>query len=258
MVTIKSAFQPPWFDSELDSICKTKNKLLNKYKKTKDNKIMEEIKKIRKKFRKACEKKKRDNILNDDDPAIIKKKFWSYLKSTSNSTRIPETISYKGRFRSYIKDKAELFNKYFSAQFSSPSEYNIHINMENDPNINKKFNESDVYNRLRKLNANKAAGPDNIHGKILKLCAKGVAKPLAIIYNRCFHEGKIPKLWKLGSVVPVFKKGDKSFVDNYRPISLTCLPMKIFEYCIRDLLMEKCVDQIDPKVRSKPIWNEML
>ena len=247
IVTIKSGFQPPWFDSELDSICKMKNKLLNKYKLTKDDKIKEEIKKIRKKFRKTCEKKKRDNVLNDDDPAIIKKKFWSYLKSTSTSTRIPETVSYKGRFRSNTKDKADLFNKYFSEQFSSPSDYGININMENDPNINTYFNESDIYNLARKLNANKAAGPDKIHRKILKICAKGLAKPLSIIYNRCFHEGKIPKLWKVGSVVPVFKKGDKSCVENYRPISLTCLPMKIFEYCIRDLLMVKCFDLIDPR-----------
>ena len=171
----------------------------------------------------------------------------SYLKSTSNSTRIPETVSYNGRFRSNTKDKADLFNKYFSEQFSSPSDYGININMENDPNINTYFNESDIYNLARKLNANKAAGPDKIHGKILKFCAKGLAKPLSIIYNRCFHEGKIPKLWKLGSVVPVFKKGDKSCVENYRPISLTCLPMKIFEYCIRDLLMVKCFDLIDPR-----------
>ena len=247
IVTIKSDFQPPWFDSELDSICKAKNKLLDKYKSTKDAKIYEEIKKIRKRFRKTCEKKKRDNVFNDDDPALIKKKFWSYLKSTSNSTRIPETVSYKGRFRSIAKDKGDLFNKFFSDQFSNPSDYNININLENDPNINTVLRESDVYNFARKLNANKAAGPDNIHGKIIKLCARGLAKPLSILYNRCFHEGKIPKLWKLGSVVPVFKKGDKSSVENYRPISLTCLPMKIFEYCMRDLLMSKCSNLIDPR-----------
>ena len=35
-ITLKSNFQPPWFDSELDGICKKKNKLLNKYKRTKD------------------------------------------------------------------------------------------------------------------------------------------------------------------------------------------------------------------------------
>ena len=35
--------------------------------------------------------------------------------------------------------------------------------------------------------------------------------------------------------------------ENYRPISLTCLSMKIFEYCIRDLLMSKCAPLLDER-----------
>ena len=246
-VTIHSGFQPPWFDSELDSICKKKNKLINKYKATQDSNILDEIKKVRKKFKKTCEKKKRDNVINDDDPALIKKKFWSYLKSTSNSNRIPENVNYQGRFRSNLKDKANMFNKYFSEQFSCASKYDTDICYNNDPNSSTYFRESDVFWLIKKLNANKASGPDSIHGKLLKFSASGVAKPLSILFNRCFHEGKIPKLWKLGSIVPVFKKGDKSCVENYRPISLTCLPMKIFEYCVRDLLMSKCSNLIDKR-----------
>ena len=41
----------------------------------------------------------------------------------------------------------------------------------------------------------------------------------------------------MGNVVPVFKKGSKSLVENYRPISLTCIVMKIFEKLIHNELM---------------------
>ena len=99
-----------------------------------------------------------------------------------------------------------------------------------------------VFDLLRKMNANKAAGPDGIQSKLIKMCAKGLAKPLTIIFNKSFKTGFIPKKWKLANVVPIFKKGEKSSVTNYRPISLTSLPMKVFEYCIRDLLMIKCKD----------------
>ena len=84
----------------MDAICKKKNKLLDKYKETNDPKFYEEIKKIRKKFKTISMQKKRDNVFNDEDPAFIKKKFWSYFKSTSNICRIPETVNYKGKFRS--------------------------------------------------------------------------------------------------------------------------------------------------------------
>ena len=243
-VTVKSSFQPPWFDSELDAICKRKNKLLTKYRKAVDpenkTKINDEIKQIRKKFRKVSNKKKMDNIINDDDPALIKKKFWAFFKSTSNSCRIPETVHYGTRFRSNNFDASNLFNKYFSDQFSSPSKYDIDINFSDDLFKETKFDEKNVFDLLRKMNANKAAGPDGIQSKLIKMCAQGLAKPLTKLFNVSFKTGKIPKKWKLANVVPVFKKGDKSSVTNYRPISLTCLPMKIFEYCIRDLLINEC------------------
>ena len=243
-VTVKSSFQPPWFDSELDSLCKAKNKLLNKKKGT-DNEetkylIDEKIKKIRKKFKKLSTQKKRDNIINDDDPALVKKKFWSFFKATSNSCRIPETVHYGNKFRSKDSDVANLFNKFFSDQFSSPSNYDIAVNFSNDPFSETVFDESKIFDLLRKMNANKAAGPDGIQSKVIKCCARGLAKPLTFLFNKIFKSGKIPNSWKLANVVPVFKKGEKSSVTNYRPISLTSLPMKILEYCVKDLLMQQC------------------
>ena len=239
-VTTKSSFQPPWFDSELDNICKSKNKLLDKYKETNDSRYKNEANVLRKKFKKVCTQKKLDNVMNSDDPALVKKKFWSYYKSTSNSCRVPNTVHYKSKFRCINGDKAKLFNDFFSDQYSSPSNYDIHVKFENDPFANTKFEESTVFDFLRKINANKAAGPDGRQAKLMKYCARGLAKPLSKLYTKIFKSGSIPKLWKLANVVPVYKKGDKSSVENYRPISLTCLPMKVFEYCVKDMLMTKC------------------
>ena len=44
----------------------------------------------------------------------------------------------------------------------------------------------------------------------------------------------------MANVVPVFKKGSKASVENYRPISLTCLCMKIFEKIVREEIMKRC------------------
>ena len=63
---------------------------------------------------------------------------------------------------------------------------------------------------------------------------------MSLIYNKCYLTSTIPNEWKSAFVVPVHKKEDKSCVENYRPISLTCLVMKTFEVCIRDELMSRC------------------
>ena len=98
----------------------------------------------------------------------------------------------------------------------------------------------------KSINVNKACGPDGISGKNLKNCAGSLAYPLSLLYKLSYNSGIIPQEWKLANVVPVFKKGSKNLVENYRPISLTCLVMKIFEKIIRNELMIRCSDMINP------------
>ena len=46
-------------------------------------------------------------VVDDTDPAliVISKKFWKYVKSKTKSTRIPETVWYKNRFRNKTIDQ---------------------------------------------------------------------------------------------------------------------------------------------------------
>ena len=247
-ITIKSDFQPPWFDSETFKLCRKKDRLRAKYKVSKDPVHYQQYSNCRKDLKILIEDKMRANLDNDeDDPALISKKFWSHVKATSNSSRIPESVSYNGRFRNNISDQTELFNQYFFDQFSEPSNYDIPINFLDDAGANFVVNHTEVRTLLKKLNPNKAQGPDGIHGKILKNCAVGIAYPLTLIFNTSYKMGLIPDEWKLAHVVPVHKKGSKASVENYRPISLTCLSMKIFEKIIRDKIMYICQDKINQK-----------
>lgn len=206
--------------------------------------------------------KMRLNVEDENDPSLISKKFWKHVKSKSKSTRIPETVWYKNNFRNNPADQAQLFNTFFYEQFSQESKYDIDINMDNDQFIDLKFHELDIFLLLRDTNPTKAAGPDGIHGIFLKNCASSLAKPLSILFNISFVTGCIPDEWKLASVVPVHKKDDKGSVENYRPISLTSLIMKIFERCIRKQLFAVCEELIDPRqhgfLNSKSCTTQMV
>ncbi|CAB4042605.1 RNA-directed DNA polymerase from mobile element jockey, partial [Paramuricea clavata] len=44
--------------------------------------------------------------------------------------------------------------------------------------------------------------------------------------------------WKLSSIIPLHKKGDKNYVENYQPISFMCVVGKVLEHCIYNRLVE--------------------
>jgi hypothetical protein len=238
VVHIKSEFQPPWFDSDTFNFCRKKERLRQKFKRTGELKHELEFVKCRRDFKKLVSHKMRENLSNDDDPALITKKFWSYVKSKSQSSRIPECVGYKNILRSSPVDQANLFNTFFHEQFSEASRYNIDIDYSSDSRFDICFAVDRVRMLLSRINSNKAQGPDGIHGMILKKCAVGLAYPLSMLYKLSYNTGHLPAEWKVANVVPIHKKGSKSSVENYRPISLTCLVMKVFERIIKEELLK--------------------
>ena len=83
--TIKSEYQPPWFDSECYVKCREKDKL-HKIFKTKKSVTSElKFKTARREFKTLIKSKMRAN-LDSDDRNILHKKFWSHVKSTAKST----------------------------------------------------------------------------------------------------------------------------------------------------------------------------
>ena len=85
---------------------------------------------------------------------------------------------------------------------------------------------------------NKAAGPDELHGKLLKNTAKESALLLHAIFQCSIDSGEIPEPWKKAIISPVYKKSDRSDPANYRPVSLTCISCKILEHIINRHILD--------------------
>ena len=47
-----------------------------------------------------------------------------------------------------------------------------------------------------------------------------------------------PAIWKTAIITPIFKSGSPNEVNNYRPISLTCIASKIMETIIKDIMLD--------------------
>ena len=85
------------------------------------------------------------------------------------------------------------------------------------------FTANKVLAVLSSLDVNKASGPDKIPARILKETPHEIAPSLCELFNKSLRLGSLPTKWKLANTVSVYKKDNKEYVENYRPISLLCL-----------------------------------
>ena len=86
---------------------------------------------------------------------------------------------------------------------------------------------------LESLNGGKAPGPDKLTNLILKNAANEISPFLRI----SLQTGKLPDDWVEANFAPVFKKGDQHSPADYRPISLTCVCVKLLDHIICKQLM---------------------
>jgi len=91
---------------------------------------------------------------------------------------------------------------------------------------------------IHKLINSKSPGHDNIGPKLIKYIASAIIHPLVYIYNSSLANGMVPDRLKIGKVVPVFKKGDRSLPTNYRPICL----LSIFDKLLEKLMYKRLYD----------------
>ena len=77
---------------------------------------------------------------------------------------------------------------------------------------------------------------------MLRELAEVTAEPLFIIYQCSLLTGEVSEDWRFASMTPVYKKGCKKDLRNYRPVSLTSVPGKVMEQIVLREIMQHVRD----------------
>ena len=82
---------------------------------------------------------------------------------------------------------------------------------------------------LRGMSSSRASGDDGVTVQMLRATFPVIGPHLLHVINSSLRTGEVPLKWKEASVVPLFKKGDRSDPVNFRPISINSVPGKLCE-----------------------------
>lgn len=188
------------------------------------------------------------------------KNFWRFVNNRKgSSSSIPQTMSYGNLISSDKQEVCELFSNYFSSVFENTNLVGAATTYTSGNPIPYSYCYSgsvlhslqisplDVLVKIKKIDAKKGSGPDGIAPLFIKNCAAELCIPLAMIFNKSLKLGAFPSVWKTAHVVPVFKVGDKSKCENYRPISILSCFSKIFESVVYDALYHHLKPFISPR-----------
>lgn len=73
---------------------------------------------------------------------------------------------------------------------------------------------------LRRLKNAKAPGEDGIENEAWKFMAEEIGEEFWKLINKIWKGGELPRDWSRGVISPIYKKGEKSKIKNYRGITL--------------------------------------
>ena len=231
--------KPIWMTNKALKYVRRKGKVYKKYKnndhpavKAANRLVTKEIKKAKRNF----EKKLAQNIKQDS------KSFFAYARSKCKCrTETGVLVDDKNVTLDTDKEIVEHFNNYFASVFTHEDYSNpptpIQVCDCNITCADLQFDESSVSTAITKLRPDKAMGPDGLAPKLLLETKDQITYPLYLLFKKSLQETIIPEDWKLATVTPVFKKGNRNKAENYRPVSLTSVVCKLFESIVRDNLV---------------------
>ena len=228
-----------WFNKECNLAMKERDSNWNHYRKRKTVEARERYKSARNKYlliRRITEKQYEQDIAGK--AKSNSKLFHSFIRGKLKvKEQVIRLVREDGSITTTDVEICREFNNAFQASFtterSSPPELNSSVDTCRRLN-NITILEKEVLQTLKELDPHSAAGPDGVPAYVLVQCADQLAKPLAFIFNLSLQTGKLPDIWKIGDIIPIFKnKGGRDCAGNYRPVSLTSILCKVMERIVR-------------------------
>lgn len=241
---------PPWYTKELRYLKNRRNRLYKKFKISGSaidylnySTVMHRCDSLNRRLYEMYLLKVKSRL--NSDP----KGFYNFVNSKRKVKGYPASLNYRGTAKSSDCDIADLFASFFQSTYVDSCDpilsYPYRIQCF-DLMFNLSFSYHEVYSALLALKPSTRAGPDGVPAIVLRECADFLFIPLTKMFNRSLSIGVFPEIWKESFIVPLFKSGCRSNVENYRGIAkLSAIP-KLFEQLITRKIVHSLSSIVSP------------
>ena len=170
------------------------------------------------------------------------KKLWAAIKEASGTEKRPQPKPTQLKMTNGSKircTKAEAFNNYFSGVAKDmvsklrTTATNAHIGKPPSDKVGnfsfRTISAKTLEGIIGGLNTKNSTGKFGISNSLIKALKTGLSQVMTHIVNESIATNTFPEIWKEARVIPLYKKGDKEKISNYRPISLLPTLSKVLE-----------------------------
>jgi len=145
---------------------------------------------------------------------------WGDLKAENDEQKSKMFAEFFQKKIADLTSKAAIDDEVFNGhQYPIPGDHNF-------------FNLELVERILKSTKKAQCAGFDRIPMIYVSDLAEFLAPIIHLLFCKIYEQNLIPEQWKIGKITPIPKKGDKSKIENYRPITSLCTLAKAFEKCL--------------------------
>lgn len=251
----KNSTRPAWITCQLKEAMIIKRKLYLESRNNNTAEFKAKFKEYKKQLAKKVASSKRDyndNFIKKAENKI--KATWNVINSTRgtskdrskdnniklliNNKKVNEPTEVANSLNTYFNTISELI---MNTSIDTMEECRIKLeNRKVSTNHIMELNETspnEIMNIIRKFKLKKSSGWDEVPISILKHTSHIIAGPMSYICNSSFKEGVFPSKLKLSVIKPLYKKGCKNNMSNYRPLALLSTFSKIFEKLVLERIM---------------------
>ena len=246
-IKIKNYIKKEWITNGLLKSINKKNQIYKNIKHSNDQILINEYKIYKNKLTELIKKTKIDYYKSlIENKCQSSKELWQSVKKICNEKpKVNNSFNFMKLINGDMTTDQTLISNCFIEYYSKVGESlanNIFKTKDstNQNNTDTMYNNSntcflkdtdkyEIMNIIDNLKNKKAPGLDGITSEILKSINSHICNPLAYLINNIFKTGIYPSVFKIGIIKPIYKNGDKTDFQNYRPITLISSLAKVFE-----------------------------